>query len=649
MSAVLLALALLAIVGLFLLPQLAVSLGRARGVLAGMVALALLGGSWWWLDREALPVAAPADWSAVGHVTSDTCAKCHPGHYESWHRTYHRSMTREATPENIKGDFDNAVYEYLGQKTWLTREGDAFFMKTVSKDANPSQAGNPSANPRYDKLSVDRTVGSHWVQEYMHRDLTGTYNRLPVLYHIVEKRWVHSHGAFLAPETPDFWGRCRGFAWNDTCLYCHNTGPVKNPIVGLQGKPIGYKTEVAELGISCEACHGPGGEHVALNQNPARRFQMRQAGAGDPSAVHPERLPVARRDEICARCHGALVPRREMWDGRTHRDPFIAGQELGKFNHFFHSEAEQHKLVGMKPVVPEPIDGRFWGDGTPLTTALEFNGMAMSACYEKGHGKLSCLSCHQMHGDEPNFLLKPGMKSNEACFQCHDDYRQRLTQHTHHAADSSGSLCYNCHMPHQVYSLFTTHRSHRIQIPDIKDSHETGKPHACNLCHLDKSLGWTQENLNKWSSRPGNKLPILSEDEKKLSSSVLLMARGDARSRAMFAAAFSNPDAQAASGTDWFGPFLTRLTNEDRYPIVRYLGHRGLRRAFGEEFAGPYDYLASPAERAAQTRALRARFDARRISRPLLFLPLTVNGLPDDAVLNRLLKSRHDPDLSINE
>src|SRR5262249_58728564 len=99
---------------------------------------------------------------------------------------------------------------------------------------------------------------------------------------------------------------------------------------------------------------------------------------------------------------------------------------------------------------------------------------------------------------------------------------------------------------------------------------------------------------------------------------------------------------------DWFGPFLTRLINEDRYPMVRYLAHRGLRVAYGEAEAGPYDYLATAAERDAQTRALRARFDARPIQRKLPYLPLT-RGLPDDAVLQRLLKSRHDPDLTINE
>jgi predicted CXXCH cytochrome family protein len=563
-------------------------------------------------------------------------------------------MTREATPQTVKGDFAGAVYDYQGLRTQLMRAGEHFVMETVDPGwallrarAGPA-GGRPP--PQYTRLRVDRLVGSHWVQECLHRAPDGSYLRLPVLYHIVEKRWVHAHGAFLAPDSDDFWSKSRGFTWNDTCLYCHNTGPSKNPVTGPGGRRAGYETTVAELGISCEACHGPGGEHVRLNGNPARRLELERSGEGDPSIVHPGRLSVPRRDEVCARCHGALVPRREAWDPLSHRDPFIAGQELARFNHFFWSEAEQAALAAGRPSTgplrPGPTDGRFWGDGTPLTTALEYNGMALSACYEQGRGRLSCLSCHTGHPSEPEFMLRPGMRSNEACYQCHDEYRGRLAEHTRHAADSPGSLCFNCHMPHQVYSLLTTHRSHRIQVPRVEDSLGTGKPHACNLCHLDKSLGWTQRELSRWPGGrrlAGPKLPA----EEELSSALLLLTRGDARSRAVVAGAFASPAARRASGTDWFGPFLSRLLDEERYPIVRSLLDRGLRSAHPEG-AGPYDPLALPATRAAQARGLRRRF-AAPVRRPLPYLPLTPEGRPDDEALRRLLRGRNDPDVTINE
>jgi predicted CXXCH cytochrome family protein len=647
----------LAAVAVLVTAQLARALGRGPGVKLGAFLTVALAGGWWYLASADPPDAAPADWSAVASVPSETCAKCHQGHYDSWHRTYHRTMTRDAAPETVKGDFAGAVHTYQGLETRFTREGDEFVMDTIDPRwaLQLARAGGKADRlppPARARFKVDRLVGSHWIQECLHREPSGRFIRLPVLYHIAEQRWVHTNGAFLAPDTHDFWDKCRGATWNETCLYCHNTGPAKNPVRGPTGRVGGYKTEVAELGISCEACHGPGGEHVRLNRNPARRFALHAADAGDPSIVHPERLPVPRRDEICARCHGALVPKAEAWDPRTHKDPFVAGQELGRFNFFFHSEDQQAAFAGAKPLAdasphPGPTDGRFWGDGTPLTTALEFNGMALSPCYQNGKGNLSCLSCHTMHGDDPNFLLKPGMKTNEACYQCHAEYRARLTEHTKHPADSAGSLCYNCHMPHQVYSLLTTHRSHRIEIPDVKSSLGTGKPNACALCHLDKSLGWVQDQLDGWSDRQRKNRPALSDDEKAISSALLMLAKGDARTRVVVAGAFSNPAAQKASGVDWYGPFLTRLMAEDRYPAVRYLAYRGLRSVPGGD-VGPFDHLGTAATRAGQLGALRAKFDATPIL-PRPFLPLTPQGRPDEAVLRRLLAARTDPDLTVNE
>lgn len=621
---------------------------RIRGTVLGLLLGAGAAAGWWWFDRPDSPVEPPSR-PLAERVTSTTCAECHRHEYDTWHRTYHRTMTRDATPETVKGDFADAVYQYQGLTTRLTREGDSFYMETVDPNwaALRARAGDNPVGlppPAHVRLKVDRLVGSHWLQECLHRAPNGRYVRLPVLYHLGERRWIHSNGAFLAPDTPDFWAQSRGTTWNNTCLYCHNTEPSKNPVRGPGGAIEGFETSVTELGIACAACHGLGVEHVRKQQNAA-------ADIGD--VVHPAHLDVARRDDICARCHGALVPKPSAWDPETHRDPFVPGQDLTRFNFRFSSEAEQAVLSGRRratsePLRPEPTDGRFWGDGTPLTTALEYNGMALSACYQKGQGGLSCLSCHTMHGDEPNFLLKPKMATNEACYRCHEGYRAQLTEHTRHPAESAGSLCYNCHMPHQVYSLMTTHRSHRIEIPTVAGSVGTGKPHACNLCHLDKSLGWTRDRLAEWPHH-GGPAPELSTDEESISAAILALAEADARTRVMYAGALSNPAARAASGTDWFGPFLTRLLENERYPAVRYLAHRGLRAAYGDAAAGPYDYLALPAERRAQLRALRAKYDADPLRRPRPGLPLNPKGLPDDAVLDRLLGSRNDPDLTIHE
>src|SRR5207247_2214146 len=143
--------------------------GRVRGTLLGLRAVAALAATWWLLGHTAPSDAGPADWSAVASVPSTACARCHPDHYASWHQSYHRTMTREATPEYVKGDFNDVVYEHLGLKTRMTRQGDAFYMETVDPGWALARA-KAGANaeqlppPRHVTLSVDRLVGSHWIQ-----------------------------------------------------------------------------------------------------------------------------------------------------------------------------------------------------------------------------------------------------------------------------------------------------------------------------------------------------------------------------------------------------------------------------------------------------------------------------------------------------
>jgi predicted CXXCH cytochrome family protein len=650
----------LAVPALFLLFQLFVALGRKRGFLAGLCFLPVLIVGWLLLGwhSELDPAVGQEGFRQVS-VASDACFMCHPTSYTSWHRTYHRTMTREATREYVKGDFNNASYKHQGITSRLTREGGTFFMETADPvwTAQVSKAGRRPEDvqpPRLRKYKIDRLVGSHWSQEYLSLDEEGRYWRLPLAYHLVEGRWIHIDGAFLAPEGRDFWSK--GTVWNDSCIFCHDTKPSERPDPAwrraIRGAP-GFDTQVAELGVACEACHGPGGEHVQANHNPARRFALEQADVGDPTIVNPRRLSIERADAICAHCHGALVPKREAWDALTVTDPYNAGEDLTRSFAFFWSEVERDLIQAgrrpdpKKPPLPGPLDGRFWGDGTPLTTAVEYQGMALSACYQNGRGRLSCLSCHSMHYSDPNFQLAAGMGTNEACYQCHADYRDRLVEHTHHPPGSPASLCYNCHMPHQVYSLMNTHRSHRIERLEIKDSLGTGKPHACNLCHLDKSLGWTQDWLVKWYQRTPLPLPT---EEKNVASSLLHLCRSDARSRAVFAGAFSWPPAQAASGTDWPGLFLVHILEQERYPAVRYLVYRGLLALQGRAASG-FDYLANATQRKAQLRPLRARLERRRgpTGSRYPYLPLAADGKPADAVLDRLLDKRNDPDVVINE
>ena len=128
-------------------------------------------------------------------------------------------------------------------------------------------------------------------------------------------------------------------------------------------------------------------------------------------------------------------------------------------------------------------------------TGREYNGLLESPCYQRG--EMSCVSCHSMHKSDPDDQLARGMRGNQACLQCHDEMAGDLTRHTRHATDSPGSNCTNCHMPHTSYGLLKAIRGHTVETPDVATTLATGRPNACNLCHLDKTLDWTAEQLAK--------------------------------------------------------------------------------------------------------------------------------------------------------
>src|SRR5438132_5228462 len=155
-----------------------------------------------------------------------------------------------------------------------------------------------------------------------------------------------------------------------------------------------------------------------------------------------------------------------------------------------------------------------------------------------------------------NGQLATGMNGNAACVQCHQSYGADVTRHSKHAAASAGSSCYNCHMPSTTYGLMKTLRSHQISSPSAAASLETGRPNACNLCHLDKTMKWTADSLQRLY---GIAAPAVAGDDKDIAASLLWLLRGDAGQRAVVAQSMAWPAAQKASGVAWMAPYLAQL------------------------------------------------------------------------------------------
>ncbi len=271
-------------------------------------------------------------------------------------------------------------------------------------------------------------------------------------------------------------------------------------------------------------------------------------------------------------------------------------------------------------------------------TGREYNGVIDSPCYRKATkdaATLSCFSCHTMHktaddgraiGEWADDQLAPRADGNEACLQCHAPAMRDVPGHTNHRADSAGSSCYNCHMPYTTYGLLKTIRSHQISSPSVKATVDTGRPNACNLCHLDKTLAWTAEYLETWYATPK---PHLGDEEQSVAASLLWLLKGDAGQRAIVAQSLGWAPAQQASGTGWIAPYLA-LFLDDPYDAVRYIASRSLKTLPGFQ-AFAFDYVAPQQTRAAQ-----------RIQAMQIWRATRDDSVRGRAVVNRLSRERNN-------
>jgi hypothetical protein len=175
---------------------------------------------------------------------------------------------------------------------------------------------------------------------------------------------------------------------------------------------------------------------------------------------------------------------------------------------------------------------------------------------------------------------------------------------------------------------------------------ETGRPNACNLCHLDKTLDWTAEQLAK---RTGQAKPDLPVQHRTTAASVLWLLKGDAGQRALAAWHMGWTPAHQASGSNWQPPLLAELLN-DPYSAVRYVAHKALVRQPG--YGGfEYDFVAAEPKRLAKREAALAKWKpptADTPENPAAVL-LGTNGQLLTNRVQRLIETRDNRPMRLRE
>lgn len=525
----------------------------------------------------------PTRGGVTGYVGSDACRECHAEQHASWRRSYHRTMTQWPTPEAVQANFNHVVLTNDRARYVLSRQSNDFWVRIES--AFPPEPGQ--AVPEPVEVPLGLVTGSHHMQVFWVGNGAGnTQIGFPFTWLIPEKRWVPRNSTFLRPpEMP-----LRTEVWNIVCSRCHATGP--EPHIDRVNRA--FNTRVAELGISCEACHGPGEKHLAL----ARTLPKAPIGSTpqprDLAVVHPEKIDPTRSSQICGACHSMKwFDHQTGWgdNGFAYRP----GDDLEKTTPVIRAAATNRTpaLTAYLERNPSLLADFFWPDGMIRVSGREYNGLIESPCYGKPrNGKsFGCISCHALHDGEPDDQLAPDRRGNRACLPCHEAFRNEaaLTAHTHHLGESSGSDCANCHQPHTTYGVLKAIRSHQISSPDVGVELATGRPNACNLCHLDRSLGWTAKHLAAWYGRPE---PSLEPATAQVADSIRLALTGDAGQRVLIAWHLGWPEAVRVSGTNGFGPVMEQLLR-DPYSAVRCVAERSARM-LGLKLRADYDFTASP-------------------------------------------------------
>jgi hypothetical protein len=200
-------------------------------------------------------------------------------------------------------------------------------------------------------------------------------------------------------------------------------------------------------------------------------------------------------------------------------------------------------------------------------------------------------------------------------------------------------------MPHTTYALLKGIRSHQIQSPRVDRSVRFGTPNACNLCHLDRTLEWTQDQS---AVRYGQARVALTVEQRRTSAAVQWLIQGNAAQRVIAAWHMGWEPAQRASGTDWIAPLDARLL-VDSYGVIRYVAARSLRSLPGYE-GFEYDFLAASPKRAERMEAAtRHWMNATRTSSAKSTVLMQPDGKLDLDRLGELERTRDNRPVTIKE
>jgi hypothetical protein len=192
------------------------------------------------------------------------------------------------------------------------------------------------------------------------------------------------------------------------CFNCHNTASTTSDR---------FDPENSTPGLTCEACHGPGADHVSA-------VKAGLAEQGNTMILNPRHLNPVESIDFCGACH------RTWWDVTL--------------------------------------------SGSTGITSLRFPPYRLenSRCWGKGDARLTCVACHDPHRP----LEREAAAYDPRCLSCHVNSpgAKPTADHPGAACPVARKECVNCHMQKtQVVDIPVKFTDHQIRV--IRANHPIPK------------------------------------------------------------------------------------------------------------------------------------------------------------------------------
>jgi Tfp pilus assembly protein PilF len=404
---------------------------------------------------KASAVAAHADFVGAG-----VCAGCHGAENAAWQSSHHAKAMQHANSATVLGNFNDARFTSGGIVSRFFRRDGKYFVNTDGPDGKLAD------------FEIGYTFGLYPLQQYLVSFPDGRIQALSIAWDARPAaqggaRWYHLYPSdHITSKDALHWTRLNQ-TWNWMCADCHTTKLDRN----YNAAANTYATAWKEINVACEACHGPGSNHVAWAKHDQAGAKLANHGlivalderwgvtwtpvAATGNAMRSVPLASDRELAVCAQCH-------------SRRIAFTAGMDHD--GRFFDTH-DVELLRGQ----------RYFDDGQQREEVYELGSFLQSRMHAHG---VTCSDCHDPH---TSHLRAPG---NAVCGQCHAASKYDVPAHTLHTAGSAGAQCAACHMPTKTYMGIDARHDHSIRIPRPDLSAQLETPNSCTDCHKNRNASW---------------------------------------------------------------------------------------------------------------------------------------------------------------